>query len=664
MNVEQQAVHTIRFLAVDAVEKANSGHPGLPMGAADYAFVLWTKFLRFNPKDPKWIDRDRFILSAGHGSMLLYALLHLNEYDLSLEDIKQFRQLGSKTPGHPEYGAAPGIETTTGPLGQGFGTGVGMALAGKMLAARFNTPDFSPITYRIFGIVSDGDLMEGVTAEAASLAGHLGLGNLIYIYDDNRITIDGSTDLSFSENVAQRFEAYGWHVQSIDGHDRTEIEAALSATVAVSTQPSLVIARSHIAFGSPNKQDSEASHGAPLGAEEAKATKKKLGWPTDVEFHIPGSVKEFFHQIVHKNEIEYQNWQVAFSLWKQNFSEKAVLWNQHFDNPTPNHFAEELLKAAGTDAGATRTHSGNVLQKAAELVPALCGGSADLAASLKTLVKNSPDITKSDFTGQNIHFGVREHGMAAIANGLALSGGFIPYVSTFLIFSDYMRPSIRLAALMGIQVIYVFSHDSIFLGEDGPTHQSVEQIASLRLIPCMNVFRPADASETAFAWAHAIEHNEGPTALILTRQTIPEFERDHPISYDEFKKGGYTLQEATRGNPEFVIIATGSEVPLACETRMSLEAKGFPTRVVSMPADSLFRRQTEEYQRAVLGNQKTRKIVMEAGSPNAWYEFAGREALTIGVTRFGESAPIRDLVPHFGFTVDAVLKRMEEKGWI
>ena len=664
MSIEQLAVNTIRFLAVDAVQKANSGHPGMPMGAADYAFVLWTKFLRFNPTDPDWIDRDRFVLSAGHGSTLLYALLHLTGYDLSLDEIKNFRQLGSKTPGHPEYDLAPGVETTTGPLGQGFGNGVGMGLAGKMLAARFNTRDFSPITYRIFAIVSDGDLMEGVAAEAASLAGHLGLGNLNYIYDDNRITIDGSTDLSFSENVGKRFEAYGWHLQSIDAYDLSAIEKSIENATAETKKPSLIIARSHIGYGSPNKQDTAAVHGAPLGAEEVRATKEKMGWPLQPEFYVPDSVKEYFAQIVEAKRADYDRWREDFAGWKEANADKSELLQGHFQKTCPQNLADELMHAAGNEEGATRSHSGRVLQKAAQLVPALCGGSADLAGSVKTLIKNSPDINKENFSGQNIHFGVREHGMAAIANGLALSGGLIPYVSTFLIFSDYMRPSIRLAALMGIRVIYVFSHDSIFLGEDGPTHQAVEQTASLRLIPNMIVIRPADAAETALAWAYAIERRDGPTAILLTRQNLQKLEREHSLSLDEFKKGGYVLQEASRGKPEFVLIATGSEVPLACDVRTELEMQGIPARVVSVPADKLLRGQSKDYQRHVLGSETAKKVVIEAGVPNAWYELADQNALVIGMERFGESAPSNVLAEHFGFTVVGVMKRIEEMGWL
>lgn len=663
MSIEQLCINTIRFLSVDGVQKANSGHPGMPMGAADYAFVLWTKFLRFNPKDPAWINRDRFVLSAGHGSMLLYSLLHLMGFDLDMDELKQFRQLGSKTPGHPEYKLAPGVETTTGPLGQGFGNGVGLALASKMMAARFNAGNDFPISYRVFGIVSDGDLMEGVSSEAASLAGHLGLGNLNYIYDDNRITIDGSTKLTFSEDVAKRFNGYHWHVQSVNAYDRKAIEEKLQEAIAETGRPSLIIAHSHIGYGSPNKQDSEESHGAPLGDEEVKLAKENLGWPSDRHFHIPDETRQYLDQIISEKKSEYDDWQKEFSNWKKNYSDKFDIWKRHFETEYPDDLPAQLLQAAGDSPGATRSHSANIIQRAAELVPALSGGSADLAASVKTNIRNSSDIGSGSFHGQNLHFGVREHGMASICNGLALSGAFIPFASTFLIFSDYMRPSIRLSALMGVRVIYVFSHDSVFLGEDGPTHQPIEHVASLRLIPNMVLLRPADAPETALSWAYAIQRKEGPTAIILTRQNLNALEYDNPISQDAFEKGGYILQEGGQKEAQMVLIATGSEVSLASDVRNELESRGVSTRVVSVPSVNLLQAQSDEYRLSLFGRQ-TRKVVIEAGQVMGWQALVGRDALLVGIDRFGESAPYKDLARHFGFTVDGVIKRIEEKGWL
>ena len=506
------AVNTLRMLSADAVEKAQSGHPGLPMGFADVAFVIWMQFLRFNPHDPQWPNRDRFILSAGHGSMLLYALLNLFGYDLSLDDIKQFRQFGSKTPGHPEYGHTPGVESTTGPLGQGFANGVGMALAERILADRFNKGGMKIIDHYIYGVVSDGDLMEGITSEAASFAGHLGLANIIYIYDCNQITIEGSTSLAFTEDVAKRFEAYNWRVFKIDGHNHTEIAEAIETARGEKERPSLIIARTHIGKGSPNRQDTASIHGEPLGAKELELTKESLRWPKDKPFYIPEEVKQLCQSRVTELKEEYENWQTQFKKYIRKDANMSRLWDTYFKKEIPENLESELLKTIKKYSIATRSASGEMMQVVAQQIPGFMGGSADLCPSTKTYIKNFSSIDKNKFNGRNIHFGVREHAMGGILNGMALYGGIIPFGSTFLVFSDYMRPSIRLAAMMKIQVIYVFTHDSIFLGEDGPTHQPVEHLPSLRLIPNLLVIRPSDATETASAWVAALNHTDGPTA--------------------------------------------------------------------------------------------------------------------------------------------------------
>ncbi|NOY78455.1 MAG: transketolase [Calditrichaeota bacterium] len=654
----QLTANTIRFLAVDAIQKANSGHPGLPMGAADYAAVLWMRYLNFNPEDPHWPNRDRFVLSAGHGSMLLYALLHLAGFDLTLEDLKQFRQLHSRTPGHPEYGLTPGVETTTGPLGQGFGNGVGMAIAAKMMAARFNTPDFSPVTHRVFGIVSDGDLMEGVSSEAASLAGHLKLGHLIYIYDDNHITIEGKTSLTFSEDVGKRFEAYGWHIQKIDGHNVREIDQALQQAILFEDAPSLIIAKTHIGFGSPNKQDTSAVHGSPLGEEEVRLTKEHFGWPLEPTFYVPEDVRMVFKNRRFELKSHYENWQAGFQDWQQAHPDQARQWEAYFKKAVPEKLAEQLVESVKGTEGATRALSGKVLQKAAELLPNLVGGSADLEPSTKTGIKNAGDIEPGTFSGRNFHFGIREHGMGSILNGLSLYGSWIPFGSTFLVFSDYMRPTIRLSALMGIQVIYVFTHDSIFVGEDGPTHQPVEHIAALRVIPNLQVVRPADAEETALTWAFALQRQDGPTALILTRQGVPAISRTQPVTFDQFSKGGYIVSDAVNGTPDLVLVATGSELHLAVEAKTRLENEGLKIRVVSMPADRQFLQQPRDYQESVLGEPQTKRVVIEAGVSAIWPEIVGKSALMVGINRFGASAPAKDLANYFGLTAEAVTEKI------
>jgi len=652
------AVKTVQMLAADAVEAANSGHPGLPMGAADHAFVLWSRFLRVDPNDPGWPDRDRFVLSAGHGSMLLYALLHLAGFDLSLADLKAFRQIGSRTPGHPEFGHTPGVETTTGPLGQGFANGVGMALAARVLAERVEVAGdaFSPVRHRVFGIVSDGDLMEGVASEAASLAGHLGLGAITYLYDDNRITIEGETGLAFSESVPDRFGAYGWHVQSVDGHDHEAVAGALETAIAESGRPSIICARTHIGHGSPGKHDTAGVHGAPLGAEELAATKEALGWPAEPTFLVPEEVRAYFHEWAHARSEERASWQRGFDDWSSRNPEAAERWRNLHAREVPDDIAGRLLEVVPREAAATRKLSGAVLQTAAEIVPSLIGGSADLAPSNNTFLKSYSAVSRERTGGRNLHFGIREHAMGALMNGMALHGTTIPYGGTFLVFSDYMRPAIRLAALMGQQVIYVFTHDSIYLGEDGPTHQPVEQMAALRAIPGLTVIRPADAEETAASWAWALRHREGPTALVLTRQSVPRFEREHAFDPACIAAGAYVVRGAE--TPDLVIIGTGSEVPVAADAAAIVAEKtGKSVRVLSMPSLDLFlRRPAAERRRLV--PEDARVVAVEAGVAHGWGRIIGRDGLMIGVDRFGASAPWKQLAEHFGLTTPQVAERI------
>ncbi len=652
---EQTAVNSIRFLAVDGVEKARSGHPGMPMGMADCAFVLYYNFLRHDPTRPDWPGRDRFVLSAGHGSMLLYAMLHLSGYDLSLEDLQSFRQWKSRTPGHPERGDTPGVETTTGPLGQGFANGVGLALAAKMLGARLSTDDFSPVDWRVFGIVSDGDLMEGVASEAASLAGHFELGNLIYLYDDNRISIEGSTGLTFTEDVAVRFEAYGWHVQRVDGHDREAVARAIEQAVAASDRPSVICARTHIAYGSPNKQDSAKSHGSPLGAEAVEATKKALGWPVEPSFHVPDSVRGTCEARKKELVAEREAWELKFSEWRASHPDRAALWDRLHHPEAPDGLLADLVAAAGDGPAATRVQSGRVLQKAAELYPGLIGGSADLAPSNNTEISGQGSVAAGDFGARNIHFGVREHAMGSIMNGMAVSGGVIPFGGTFLVFADYMRPAIRLASLIGLGAIYVFTHDSIFVGEDGPTHQPIEQLASLRCIPGLAVFRPADAVETAAGWTAALQRRDAPTALVLTRQKLPVIERPAGFRPEHVLRGAYTLV-AEQNEKKAVVVATGSEVAPAAAA-----ARELGIRCVSMPSVELFLAQPEDFRKSLLP-EGWKKATVEASHDPGWHRFAGPDGLVIGIDRFGASAPAVDMAKHYGFTDEAIWKKLS--AWI
>ena len=658
--LDQLCINTLRTLAMDGVQKANSGHPGMPMGAAAMAYVLWTRFLRHNPANPAWPDRDRFVLSAGHGSMLLYGLLHLTGYDLPLEELQSFRQWCSRTPGHPEYGLAPGVETTTGPLGQGFTNGVGMAIAEAYLAAHFNRPGHKIVDHYIYAIVSDGDLMEGVASEAASLAGHLRLGKLIYLYDDNRISIEGSTDLTFTEDRGQRFEAYGWHVQHVDGYDLEGIAAAIRAAQA-DPRPSLILARTHIGYGSPHKQDTAEAHGAPLGEEEVRLTKENLGWPTEPSFLIPDQALAHFHQALEKGRVWEAEWQARFDAYAAEYPDLADEWRMVMSGELP----------AGWDAGlptfrpedgpmATRVASGKVLNAIAPHLPTLIGGSADLAPSCNTYLKGYGDFSADNRSGRNFHFGVREHAMAGILSGMALHGGIIPYGGTFLVFSDYMRPSIRLAAMMEIPVIYVFTHDSIGLGEDGPTHQPIEQLAALRAIPHLTVIRPADASETVVAWRVALERCEGPVALLFTLQSLPVLDRAILAPADGLARGAYVLAEAAGGQPDVILIATGSEVHPTLAARERLAEQGVRTRVVNMPSWELFERQPQFYRDAVLPPEVTARLAIEAGVPQGWHRYVGDGGDVIGIERFGASAPYKVLWEKYGFTAENIAARALE----
>jgi transketolase len=657
-DIDQLAVNTIRFLAVDAVEKAQSGHPGMPSGMADAAYVLWTKYLRYNPSVPAWQNRDRFVLSAGHGSMLLYGLLHLAGYDMPMEQLKQFRQWGSITPGHIEYEPNVGVETTTGPLGQGFGNGVGMAIATKMMSARFNKPGFPIIDHRIFAIVSDGDLMEGVSHEAASLAGHLGLGNIVYIYDDNHISIEGDTEITYTDDVEERFEGYGWHVQHVNGHDRQAVDEALAAAVAEERRPSLIIARTHIGYGAPHKQDTKEAHGEPLGAEEVEAMKKNLGWPLEPTFLVPDEVYALFAERRRENEELFHNWSTMFARYREQYPVEAVLWDRMIAKHIPEDITERLLLTAQTDDDeATRDSGGRVMQEAARLIPSLVGGSADLAPSTKTILKDYPSIEKDHFDGRNFHFGVREHGMSAECTGIALSGGFIPYGATFLIFSDYLRPTMRLASMQHAQVIYVYTHDSVFLGEDGPTHQPIEHLASIRAIPGMTLIRPADAAETAVAWSVALKNHHGPTALVLTRQKLPQIKRDDIESVRNVERGAYVVHEA-EGKIDLILIATGSELHVAIGAAERLKEQGIDVRVVSFPSHALFEKQSREYKDQILPPNMRNRVVIEAASPESWYRYAGPWGMIIGIDHFGSSAPYKVIAKELGFTPEAVAERV------
>jgi transketolase len=645
--------NVVRGLAMDAVQKADSGHPGLPLGMADAAVVLWSRFLRFNPADPWWFNRDRFLLSAGHGSMLLYALLHLSGYDLPLEELKNFRQWGSLTPGHPELHLTPGVETSTGPLGQGLTNAVGMAIAERWLAARFNRPDFPLIDHTTYALVSDGDLMEGISHEACSLAGHLGLGKLIFLYDDNHITIDGKTELAFSEDVLMRFSAYGWHTQRVDGHDPLAVGEAIVAAQAETERPSLIACRTTIGYGSPNRAGTAKAHGEPLGVEEVRLSKERLGLPADQSFYVADEARAFLTQAAGRGAAAMAEWEAMRRRYEESYPAEGELLRRmlagDFDVALD---VDELFDP--TKSIATRVASGTVLNAIALQVPTLLGGSGDLTPSNKTDLKGAADLRRGDFSGRYIRFGVREHAMGGILNGMALHGGVRPYGGTFLVFSDYMRPSIRLAALMEADVIYVFTHDSIGVGEDGPTHQPVEHLMALRAIPNLMVIRPADAVETAGAWLAALANRQGPTALILTRQNLPRL--DSTVA--QTLCGGYVLAEARRDGqpvePDVILIGTGSEVQLAARAREILAGEGVAARVVSLPSWELFAAQPEAYRESVLPKRVRARVSVEAGVTEGWRQFVGLDGLSVGIDRFGASAPYQVVYEKLGVTAEAV----------
>jgi len=665
--LDRLCVDTIRFLAVDAVERANSGHPGAPMGIAPVAYVLWDRFLRHNPADPAWPDRDRFVLSAGHASMLLYALLHLTGYEVSLDDLRRFRQWGSNTPGHPERGETPGVETTTGPLGQGFANGVGMAMAERSLASRFNRPGHDVVDHQTYVVVSDGDLMEGVASEAASLAGTLGLGKLICLYDDNGISIEGSTDITFTEDVPKRFLAYGWQVVGpVDGLDLAAVEDAVREARADAGRPTLVSCRTTIGYGSP-KADTPDAHGSPLGAEAARAAKETLGWPLEPAFLVPAEVEEHMRRARERGDAAEREWKERLAAYASKHPDLATELSQRVYGRLPEDWDAGFGDLYGPESApvATRAASGKALNISAARVEALFGGSADLAPSNKTLIDGAADFSLNDYAGRNIHYGVREHAMGSIANGLAVHGGFIPYTGTFLTFSDYMRPPMRLAAMMGLRVVYVFTHDSIGLGEDGPTHQPVEHVMSLRAVPNLTVIRPADAIETVGAWRAALTNESGPTAIVLSRQKLPVLAGadDVRAAADSVPRGGYVLWESGGGGsdpePEVILIGTGSETHVALAAGRRLAGSGRRVRVVSLPSWELFDRQSEEYREAVLPRSVRARVSVEAGVRTGWERYVGLDGAAVGIDRFGASAPYEELYEKFGITEEAVAAKAE-----
>ena len=653
--LDQLCINTIRTLAIDAVQKANSGHPGLPLGAAPMAYVLWTKFMRFNPKNPKWHNRDRFLLSAGHGCMLLYALLYLTGYELSLDEIKNFRQWGSKTPGHPEYGLAPGVEITTGPLGQGFANGVGMAMGGAHLAAKFNQKNFSLIDHYVYAIVSDGDLMEGVASEAASLAGHLKLGKLIYLYDDNHVTIEGFTDLAFSEDVPKRFESYGWHTSTVaDGNDLAAIEAAIRDAQSVADRPSLISVKTTIGYGMPTAGTRKAHSDAP-GEDAVRETKRHLGWPEDKQFYIPEEALTHFRSAIDRGAKYEKEWNELVSEYGKKHEDLGRLWQQTMSGELPADWEKHLPTFDNAEAMATRVASGKVINALAPHMPMLIGGSADLGVSNNTDIKDGGSFEAGSYDGRILHFGVREHAMGATMTGMSLNGGLIPFGGTFLTFSDYMRPAIRLACLSEVQVIYVFTHDSIGLGEDGPTHQPIEHLAALRAIPHLFVVRPADVHEVREAWRLAILRRAAPTALALTRQKVPLIDRKKFASAEGSRRGAYVLADAD-GAAQLILIATGSEVSLALDAREQLQQSGIAARVVSMPCVELFEEQSQDYRDEVLPPSVTARLSIEAGVGQGWDRYVGAKGDKICLERFGASAPGEVVLKNLGFNVDNVVK--------
>lgn len=667
-DIASLSANTIRALAMDGVQKANSGHPGMPMGMADIAYVLWMRFLKHNPGDPKWPDRDRFVLSNGHGSMLLYSMLHLTGYDLSMDDLKEFRQWNSRTPGHPEYGHTPGVETTTGPLGQGISNAVGMALAERYLATRFNRAGFEVVNHYTYVFCGDGDLMEGISHEACSVAGHLKLGKLIVLYDSNRISIDGSTDLAFTEDTAHRFEAYGWHTMQIDGHSMAEIQEAIEQAKADTSHPTMIICHTHIGYGSPNKQDSEKSHGEALGDEEIKLTKRALGLSEEA-FYVPDEVYNHMRETLDRGAKQQHAWEEMMARYRVEFPDMAQLWDDMMEKKVPENWDTVMPTFEPDKKGiATRNASGEIINKLSAAVPSLLGGSADLAGSNKTMVKGGGAITGDNFEGRNLYFGVREHGMGSIMNGMALHGGIIPYGGTFLVFSDYMRPAIRMAALMGIQVIFVFTHDSIGLGEDGPTHQPIEHLHILRTTPNLCTLRPCDAAETAVAWQVALNRRDGPTALVLSRQNLPVLDREKPFGKhgklspaSHALRGGYVLYTAPE--PDIILMSTGSEIQIVLEAAQLLESRGVEVRVVSLLCWELFNRQNQAYHEHVLPPAIETRMAVEASYPTGWgRHFVGpkNKRYTIGISTFGASAPYEEIYKQYGLTAQNVVAMAEK----
>ncbi|MBK8575386.1 MAG: transketolase [Elusimicrobia bacterium] len=653
LDMDRLCVNTLRFLAVDAVEKANSGHPGTPMEAAGLGYVLWTRLLNHNPKNPQWTNRDRFVLSCGHASMLLYGLLHLTGYDLSLEDLKNFRQWNSKTPGHPEAGHTEGVETTTGPLGQGFANGVGMAIAERFLAERFNRPGFTIVDHNVWAFVSDGDMMEGISSEAASLAGHLKLGQLKYVYLDNAITIEGSTNLAFSEDVGRRFESFGWRILRLpDPEDLAAVQSVFETALSVSDQPTLIIARTHIGFGAPNKQDTAEAHGSPLGPKETALAKKNLHWPETPTFFVPDEARAHWAKTVERGHATQAKWDEMFAAYRKSYPDLATQWDALQKSPLEEGWETKLTVFKAGDSQATRQASGKVINALALVLPALVGGSADLAPSNNTHIEGGGDFSAST-SGRNLHFGIREHAMGAVLNGMALSGTIIPFGATFLTFADYMRPPMRLAALMKLGVIYVFTHDSIGVGEDGPTHQPVEHLASLRCIPGLSVIRPADANETAQAWRAALRRRNGPTALILSRQKLPTWDRAIFSSAEGLLRGGYRV--TPEGPIDVLLIATGAEVALALTAWGRLTKEGIKAAVVSLPSVDLFESQSMSYQETVIPTAAMARVVVEAGVSFGWHKFGGPYGELVTLDRFGASAPGEIVQEKLGFTVDSVV---------
>ena len=660
--LEQRCINTVRVLAMDAVERAASGHPGTPMALAPLGYVLWLHHLRHNPANPAWPDRDRFVLSCGHASMLLYSLLHLTGYDLTLEDLRQFRQWGSRTPGHPEVGQTPGVEATTGPLGQGIGNAVGMAIAAAQLAALFNRPGHTIVDHHTYFLASDGDLMEGVSHEACSLAGHLRLGKLIGFYDDNRITIDGPTELTLSDDAARRFEAYGWHVQRVaDANDLDALDGAITTARQELARPSLVIVRSHIAWGSPHKQDTAAAHGAPLGPDEVRATKHNLGWPTDEPFHVPADALARWRTAGPRGATLEAEWKRRLTAYRTAHPSLAAEFERRLAGILPDGWDTALPRFGTAEAQATRAASGKVLNALAVRLPELVGGSADLTGSNNTDIAGAESFQAARPAGRTLHFGVREHAMGAILNGLALHGGFIPYGGTFLVFSDYLRPALRVAALSHLRPVLVLTHDSIGVGEDGPTHQPIEQLAALRAIPGITVIRPSDATEVVAAWRAAIEHRGGPVALILTRQKVPVVDRATYAPADGLRRGGYVLADAPSGEPAVILMGTGSEVHLAIEAYERLTAEGIPTRCVSLPSLEVFARQPGAYRDSVLPPSVIARVAVEAGVAQPWYQWVGPRGAIVAVDRFGASAPYQRVYEELGLTVDAVVAQAKRQ---